>query len=160
VKRVVVVMALALTAAGWLVAASRVPRDEEVAPPSTAPTVLAGPAEQPRVGPRRKRSSALYAAAAQFLEAFTRYEVGIRGARWRSELRRSTTPTFARELLGRPPRVPSAVARAGVARIVLGRPRRGRAAAVARVLRSGRPTMLIVVLVRRAGGWRVAEVRR
>jgi hypothetical protein len=102
----------------------------------------------------------LRAAAAQFLEAFTRYEVGIRAARWRSALRRTTTPRFARELLGSPPRVPGGVARARVERIVLGRPRRGRAAAMARLLRSGRPTMLIVVLVRRPGGWRVAEVRR
>lgn len=112
-----------------------------------------------RAAARAERlANELRRSARRFLAAFLRYEVGQEGARLTAALRATATPSFAKRLLARPPRVPVAGRLPPPAR--LGRLQVGflsgaatRALVSATAWRGPRPEELSFVFARRRSRW-------
>jgi hypothetical protein len=96
-----------------------------------------------------------------FAGAFVLYEVGKSNAKVRRTFKRTATPTLARALSDRPPRLPESVRvpTAKVQNIVLSPPSGRTMEASVALLRLGDLSELRLSLARRGGAWRVGEVR-
>jgi len=99
--------------------------------------------------------------ARDFAGAFVLYEVGKSNAEVRRTFTQTATPTLAEALRDRPPRLPESVQvpTAKVQNVVLGAQTGRTAEASVALLRLGDLSELRLTLTRRAGEWRVSEVR-
>lgn len=99
--------------------------------------------------------------ARDFAGAFVLYEVGKSDGKVRRAFNRTATPTLAKALADRPPRLPDSVQvpTAKVQNVVLGAPTGRRMEASVSLLRLGDISELRLTLTRRKGEWLVSEVR-
>ena len=99
--------------------------------------------------------------ARDFAGAFVLYEVGESNAQVRKAFVRTATPSLATALADRPPRLPESVRvpTAKVQNVVLGTEAGRTMEASVALLRLGDLSELRLTLVRRAGVWKVSEVR-
>jgi len=99
--------------------------------------------------------------ARDFAGAFVLYEVGESNAKVRKTFTRTATPSLAKALADRPPRLPESVEvpTAKVQNVVLGTQTGRTMEASVALLRLGDLSELRLTLARRAGAWRVSEVR-
>jgi hypothetical protein len=99
--------------------------------------------------------------ARDFAGAFVLYEVGRSNAKVRKAFRLTATPALAKALADRPPRLPESVKvpTAKVQNVVLGTESGRTVEASVALLRLGDLSELRLTLTRRAGAWKVSEVR-
>lgn len=158
-RKALVIGGLLLAAAVWIGGTTRLePRAEPSGPGGGAAVVVGAPA-----APSKRRTGPPHlvrAAAVRFLGAFVHYEVGAPRRRWLRSLRQAATPSLARGLERRPPRVPAGTTAARVGEVVSGRRRRRVATALAALDRGATRSTITLVLVRKSSRWLVAELRR
>jgi hypothetical protein len=96
-----------------------------------------------------------------FAGAFVLYEVGKTNAKVKRTFARTATPSLAKALRDRPPRLPDSVKvpTAKVENVVIGAPQGKEVDASISLLRLGDLSELRLTLTERGGGWAVSEVR-
>jgi hypothetical protein len=130
------------------------------ASPATSPTKDTN-AKPSAIPPGVAENIAAMNTARDFAGAFVLYEVGETNAKVKKTFTRTATPSLARALRDRPPRLPDAVEvpTAKVQNVVLGTDKGRRVDASVSLLRLGDLSELRLTLIKRHGTWAVSEVR-
>jgi hypothetical protein len=128
----------------------------------TQPSPLAGTNSKPSsIPPGVANDAPALSTARSFAGAFVLYEVGKTNAEVKKTFARTATPSLAKMLRNRPPRLPGSVKvpQAKVQNVVLGARHGRQVEASVSLLRLGSISELRLTLTEKHGAWAVSEVR-